>query len=86
MTSRVSTQIFHTITKKLNEEANQFLLQKRWKTVYCYKETWCTWTYNKNKIKRIFDKASLKLAINFLLDNFFFNFGNLPILKVTGIR
>ena len=31
---------------------------------------------NKNKLNITFDKASLKLANNFLLDNYFFNFGN----------
>ena len=35
-----------------------------------------TSTNNKNKLNITFDKASLKLANNFLLDNYFFNFGN----------
>ena len=30
-----------------------------------------TWADDKNKFKAKFDKDSLKLAINFLLDNFF---------------
>ena len=33
-----------------------------------------TWTDNRNKFKITFDKASLKLAITFLLDNCFFFF------------
>ena len=35
-------------------------------------------------IKITFDKTSLKLAINFLLDNYFFDFGNLLFRKITG--
>ena len=35
-----------------------------------------TWTDNKSKLNDILDKASLKLAIDFLLDNCFLNFGN----------
>ena len=44
-----------------------------------------TWTDNNTKFKITFDKAFLKLAITFLLDNFFFDFGNLPFPKITGI-
>ena len=33
-----------------------------------------------------FDKASRKLAINFLLDNFFFNFGNFLVRRIIGIH
>ena len=40
----------------------------------------------KNEVKTTFDKASLKLFINFLLDNcFIFNFGNLYFGQITGI-
>ena len=40
---------------------------------------------NKNKFNLTFDKASLKVAISFLLDNYFFNFGNLPFLQIIRI-
>ena len=44
------------------------------------------WTDNKLKFKITFDKASLKLTINFLLDNcFFVKFGNLSFPQITGI-
>ena len=36
-----------------------------------------TWTDNKNKLNITFDKASLKRAVIFLLDNCFYNFGDL---------
>ena len=36
-----------------------------------------TKTDDKNEFKATFDNASLTLVINFLLDNCFFNFGNL---------
>ena len=35
------------------------------------------WTDSKSKFRITFDKGSLKLAVNFLLDNCFFNFGYL---------
>ena len=41
-------------------------------------------TGDKNKFQTSFDKASSKLAINFLLDNcfvLFFNFGSFPFIK-----
>ena len=38
-----------------------------------------TWTDNKNKFKKTFDKASSKLAISFVLYNFIFSFGYLSI-------
>ena len=44
-----------------------------------------TWTDNENKFKVTFNKASLKLAINFLLDNCFFSLVNLSFRKMTGI-
>ena len=36
-----------------------------------------TWTDNRNKFKTTFKKASLNIAINFLLDPCFFYFDNL---------
>ena len=42
-------------------------------------------TEKKNKFKITFDQASLKLAINFLLDNCFLNFGNLYFQQITRI-
>ena len=39
------------------------------------------WTDNENKFRIAF----LKLAINFLYDNYFFNFGNLSFWQVSGI-
>ena len=42
-----------------------------------------TWTDNKNKLIITFDKVSLKLVINFPLNNcFFFNFGNLSFRQI----
>lgn len=43
-----------------------------------------TGTGNKSKFKMIFDRAFLKLAINFLLNNISFSFGNLPFQQITG--
>ena len=43
------------------------------------------WLIIKNTFKITFDKASLKLAINFLFDNCFLNFGNVYFRQVTGI-
>ena len=39
----------------------------------------------KNEFNISFDQASLKLAINFLLDNCFFNFDNFSFQKIAGI-
>ena len=45
-----------------------------------------TWTDDKNKLKKTFDKASLKWAINFLLDLCFaFNIGNLVFQQIIWI-
>ena len=41
-------------------------------------------TDNQKKFKITSDKSSLKLAINFLLNNCFFNFGNLFFQQITG--
>ena len=43
-------------------------------------------TDDKNRFKTKFVKATLKLAINFLLDNFFFNFGNLSFRQIIVNR
>ena len=43
------------------------------------------WNDNKNKFKIIFDKASLKLAINFIADNYFLKSNNLSIQQITEI-
>ena len=43
------------------------------------------WTDNKNKLKITFGKATLKVAISFVLNNCFVNFGNLSFRKITGI-
>ena len=46
------------------------------------------WHLNKckvNKCKVTFDKASLKLAINFLLDQYFFSVGNSFFHQIIGI-
>ena len=40
-----------------------------------------TWTDDKNKFETTFEKASLELAINFLLDNYCFNFGSFHFYK-----
>ena len=41
-------------------------------------------TDNQKKFKITSDKSSLKLAINILLNNCFFNFGNLLFQQITG--
>ena len=43
------------------------------------------WTDNKNKLKIIFKKASLKLVINFLLYNCFINFDNSSFWQFIGM-
>ena len=43
------------------------------------------WITDKKKCNIVFDKASLKLAINFLLDQCFFHVGNLIFRQVIGI-
>ena len=44
-----------------------------------------TWTGDKNKYKKAFDKASLELDINFSLDNCFSNLGYLSLWQIIGI-
>ena len=44
-----------------------------------------TWINDKSKFKTTFNEVSLKLAINFLLDNCFFNFGTLSFLQIMEI-
>ena len=44
-----------------------------------------TWINDKSKFKTTFNEVSLKLAINFLLDNCFFNFGTLSCLQIMEI-
>ena len=41
--------------------------------------------WQKNKFKITFDKVSLKLAINFILDYCFFNFDILSFRQIIGI-
>lgn len=43
-----------------------------------------TWSDDKNKFKKTFDNISLELAINFLLDNCIFNFGNFSTNQQTN--
>ena len=43
------------------------------------------WVQNKSSCAITFDKSSLKLAINFLLDQCYFNVGNLIFRQVIGI-
>ena len=68
---------------------NWFLCRYSIMVVYCM-AVMClcaTWTDDYYKLKIIFGKAFWKLAINFLLDNWFSNFGNLSfwqIIEVTG--
>ena len=52
---------------------------------FCFEGRGRTWSDIQDKFKVTFDKASLKLVINFLLDNCFFNFGNLSFQQITGI-
>ena len=44
-----------------------------------------TWTIDKSKFKTTFDKAFLKLVIDFFLDNCSFNFGNLSFWQINEI-
>ena len=61
----------------MRELINFYLLKVTKKRFTCSKNFGAT---------EIFDKASLKLAINFLLGNCFINFGNLPIRLIIGIH
>lgn len=44
-----------------------------------------TWIDDKNKFKTIFNKYSLKIAMNFLLNNSFLNFGKLSFQQIIVI-
>ena len=52
---------------------------------FCFEAGGRTWSDTEDKFKVTFYKASLKLVVNFLLDNCFFNFGNLSFQQITGI-
>ena len=43
------------------------------------------WANDNKKFKKTFDKVSLDLIIKLMLDNYFFNFGNLSIQQIVGI-
>ena len=44
-----------------------------------------TWINGKSKFNTTFNEVYLKLAINFLLDNWFFKFGSLSFLQIMEI-
>ena len=71
------TNIPHNKLKNVSRKLINFCFKGGEKQVIVVSKLGATWTDSKNKFRITFDKASLKLSINFLLDNCFFNFGNL---------
>ena len=68
------TNIPHNILKNVMRELINFYFKGGEKEFIVVAKFGATWTDNRNKFKITFDKASLKLAITFLLDNCFFFF------------
>ena len=66
------TNIPHNKLKNLMRELIDFCFKGREKHFISVMKFGATWTVIENKLEITFDKAPLKLAINFLLDNFFF--------------
>ena len=73
MTSLFSIQIFHAISKAKKKNKTNRTKQKQKKLISVSKllTFGATWINDKSKFKTTFNEVSLKLAINFLLDNFF---------------
>ena len=53
--------------------------QRKYMTITKYGETWVN---NTNKYNISFDKKTLKLAINYLLDQYFFDVGSLTFQTI----
>ena len=68
------TNIQHNKLENLMGELIDFCFKGREKHFISVMKFGATWTDIKNKLRITFDKSSLKLAINFLLDNFYFFF------------
>ena len=66
------TNIPHNKLKNLMRELIDFCFKGREKHFISVMKFGATWTVIENKLEITFDKAPLKLAINLLLDNFFF--------------
>ena len=71
------TNFSHNKIKNVMTERINFIFKRGGTQFIVVKKICTTYIDDKNKFKITFDKASLKLAIDFLLHNGFFNFGNL---------
>ena len=83
--STLYTNIPHAKLKNVLRELINFCFKGGDKKYIAITKFGATWTNNKHKYNVTFDKPSLKLAINYLLDNCYFNLGNMSFRQVIGI-
>jgi len=83
--STLYTKIPHDKLKSVMRELINFCFKGGENKYIAVNKFGARWVKEKNPNMTVFDKTSLKLAINFLLDNCFFRVGNLIFRQVIGI-